>query len=128
MIYLASPYTGTKEEMQQRYETVLHVTATFIASKHWVYSPIVHCHEMAVRYSLPHDHEFWQEYDKNTIERVESVYVLQLPGWTASRGVLHEINLAEALRKPLFFVEIIGTKIVLFDGNGEPVREFALIS
>lgn len=128
MIYLASPYTGTKEEMQQRYETVLHVTATFIANKHWVYSPIVHCHEMAVRYSLPRDHTFWYEYDKNTIERADSVYVLQLPGWETSNGVRGEIKLAEAFRKLLFFVDIVGTKIVLFDGNGEPVREFALIS
>lgn len=131
MIYLASPYTGTKEEMQQRYEAVLRVTATFIANKCWVYSPIVHCHEMAVRYNLPRDFQFWREYDTDTINAVEEVYVLQLPGWKESHGMRYEMGLAKMCHKPLRYVSVYEESIYVHSdemASGELIREYALIS
>lgn len=130
MIYLASPYSGTLEVMQQRYEKVLHATATFLTNKVWVYSPIVHCHEQAVRYNMPRDAAFWRAYNKHVIEHGTGVWVLQIPGWEASKGVTDEIGMAKELDKPLCYVSMDHEKVVVWQAGeygGGPVCEYALI-
>lgn len=131
MIYLASPYSGTKEQMQERYEAVLQATATLLYNKLWVYSPIVHCHELAVRYKMPTDAVFWEDYNRNTIFRSISVDVLQLPGWRASKGVNWELALSKKIGMPLRYVSMDEKKIAIHTGedcSGELICEFALIS
>lgn len=113
MNYLASPYTGTKREMTQRYKWALRVTASLIAEKIWTYSPIVHCHEMAVKYNLPRDIEFWREYDRDSVHTCRELYVLQLPGWGTSAGVRYEITLADEQNKPIRYLELHRSKVLI---------------
>jgi hypothetical protein len=107
MIYLASPYTGTKEEMQERYDRVLHVTATLLCGRVWVYSPIVHCHDMAVKYRLPRDINFWHAFDKAILSSAREFWILMLPGWEVSKGILFEYAVADSRNMPIRFVHIV---------------------
>ena len=106
MIYLASPYTHTDPfVMEERYLKAMRVTAILLNGGHFVYSPIVHCHPMAVRHEMPKDHLFWLEYDQHMIELSEVVYVLKMEGWATSKGVQSEIEFAIGLNKLIEYID-----------------------
>jgi hypothetical protein len=106
VIYLASPYSHEDPKVvKKRYEMVLAKTAELIREKKFVYSPIVHCHEMAKVHKLPTDFVFWREYNLDMIAIAESLYVYRLAGWQNSVGVIYEIDWATELGKEIVYVD-----------------------
>ena len=90
--YLASPYSNVSPEVREdRFVKALNATAWALRAKRWVYSPIVHCHQLARDHDFPTDAEFWRDYDFAMLDAAEGVYLLPLPGWKDSRGVKSEI-------------------------------------
>ena len=60
-VYLASPYTHKKREvMMDRHHAASVATAQLLLKGAVVFSPIVHCHEIALEHQLPTDFAFWQ--------------------------------------------------------------------
>jgi hypothetical protein len=103
--YLASPYTHEDEAVvQERYIAVLYCVSDFIEERHWVYSPILHCHDMAKVVGHPTDFEFWEPYDLAMIDASDGVIVLMLPGWELSRGVAREIQYCLSINKPVRYI------------------------
>lgn len=103
--YLASPYSHDNPLMMEaRYFAVRAYTASLLAQRIWVYSPIVHCHELATRHNLPKDAAFWREYNEAMLETADQLIVLQLAGWEESKGVSHERVFAEKKGKRVHFV------------------------
>ena len=95
MIYLDSPYSHSDKAVRnERYFAVMKRTAELINQGFFVYSPILHNHNMADKYNLSSNFEFWQAFDKHMIDLAEAVYVLKLDGWNTSIGVNYEINYA----------------------------------
>lgn len=93
MIYIASPYSHADPAIREsRYRAVEHYTAELLRAQSWCYSPIVHCHHLALRFELPFTAAFWSEYNYHVLERCDALHVLKLPGWDDSRGVQAEIN------------------------------------
>lgn len=105
MIYLASPYSGTRDEESIRYFQAMKATARLLKSGIIVYSPIVHCHNMAIMYKLPKDFKFWQWYNEAMIEVAEGLCVLKLKGWEESKGVAHEIEYAKSLKYIIDYID-----------------------
>jgi hypothetical protein len=70
-----------------------------------IYSPIVHCHELARKYSLPHDYDFWQLHNHNMLEVAQELWILRLPGWDISKGVDGELRHAQTMDIPTLFVD-----------------------
>jgi len=105
-IYLASPYTHEdKEVMISRYEEALQVSARLLKENYLVFSPIVHCHPIAIAHGLPRDYEFWQAYSDSFLLRwAEAIVVLLLPGALNSKGVQAEIVLAEGTGLPVYYI------------------------
>jgi len=104
-IYLASPYTHKSELIRhKRYLEVAEVVARYLRKKLHVYSPIVHCHEIAKRFSLPKDFEFWSEYNYAMREQASCIHILELDGWMESRGVKAEIRYAMRNKIPLHMI------------------------
>lgn len=104
MIYLASPYTHPEPAvMQRRFEQVRHVTALLLCANNHVYSPIVHCHPIAIAHQLPRDFAFWNQYNLHMLSLAERLWVLQLPCWGASTGVAAEIAHAQSLSLPISY-------------------------
>lgn len=86
MIYLASPYTGTPEEQQWRADQACAAFARLIYEGVFVYSPIAANHHL----KLPGDWNFWGDYDCDMIDACSEVWVLALPDWKTSMGVIAE--------------------------------------
>lgn len=106
MIYLASPYSDDSPVvMEARYEAVLKHTAGLIKDGLTVFSPIVHCHYMAISYDLPSDISFWRMYDTNMIFLADMFWVLMLDGWQQSKGVSFEIEVARSFKLSIKFVK-----------------------
>lgn len=105
-VYVASPYTNRDSQvMYQRFLMTERYTARALINKHWVYSPIVHCHEMAQRYRMPTDFDFWREYNYAMLNAASALEVLQLPGWAESRGVSDERAFAEKHEIPITLIK-----------------------
>ena len=96
MIYVASPYSDPSPVVREhRYECVSHFVGLGLKVGHIMYSPIVHCHEIALKQSLPTDAEFWGKYNFGMLRLASELLVLCLPGWEVSKGVAKEIKFAE---------------------------------
>ena len=95
--YLASAHSHqAASERERRFYDAMRATAWLLNRHIWTFSPIVHCHEMAIKYELPvTDFRFWQELDETMIEASLGVIVLKEPYWRESKGVASEIKFAQ---------------------------------
>lgn len=98
-LYLASPYTHPDPSIRQlRFEEAERALSWMLKQNIWTYSPIVHCHQMALRNNLPTNYEFWHEYNCAMIRASEGLAILQIEGWELSKGMKAEVDYAEELR------------------------------
>ena len=94
-MYLASPYSHPDPFMREmRYLWTMHEMTLMLQSGLAVYSPIVHCHELAKIADLPREAAFWMKYNFTMLAAAEILGVLMLPGWKESVGVTAEISKA----------------------------------
>jgi hypothetical protein len=82
--------------MEQRFATACRIAGALIAQGEEVFSPIVHCHPIAVRCGLPTGWPYWRPYCLAMLALASRVLVAKLPGWRTSKGVAAEINRARA--------------------------------
>lgn len=105
-IYLASPYSHEDESMREaRYLAVGVITATLFNLEVAVFSPIVHCHELAKAYGLPRDADFWKFYNREMLRGARELWLLLLDGWKESKGMQGERDMAIELGIPYRQVE-----------------------
>jgi len=98
--YLASPYTHESlEVMEGRYAAALHCLQWLIKRRIWVYSPIVHCHHVAINYVMPKDNDFWKEYNREMLDEASGLIILKIDGTAISVGVQDEIKYFEKSAK-----------------------------
>lgn len=103
-IYLATPYSHPDPQVREaRFRTVNKFAAQLMRLGHHVFSPISHCHPLALAGELPADWEFWKEYDRTFIEWAEVLYILCQDGWETSIGIQEERKLAILLKKPIVY-------------------------
>lgn len=114
MIYLCSVYSYTPEGvpsedmpalMQKRYEYARMRTSEFLKNLDIVFSPITHCHPMALAHEMPKRWDFWGHIDLNYIDACSEVWVLKMPHWEQSTGITAEIAHAEANGIPVKYLE-----------------------
>lgn len=105
-IYLASPYSSPDAAVvTARFLAVEHCLAALLRAGKVVYSPIVHNHEVATKYDLPKDFNFWQQHNFGILAKSSALWVLCLEGWQQSRGVQAEITFAKQAQIPVLFGE-----------------------
>lgn len=100
-IYVASPYSGSVDIMEARFRLAETYVAWLLSSSIWCYSPIVHCHEIARRYSLPIDFDYWQKYNRAMLAKASQLHILCIDGWQASKGVKAETLFATRCGIPI---------------------------
>jgi len=101
-LYLASPYSHDNWNiMQARYAQARDLVAHLLQQNITVFSPIVHCHELAKVKGMPTDHEFWMTYNFRMLAPARKLLVLMLEGWESSKGVASEIQYARVHGKPV---------------------------
>jgi hypothetical protein len=107
LAYLASPYSHPDPSVRiERFEAVARAAAKLMAEGYLVFSPIAHSHPIAHLGGLDGDWDRWEEFDRAMLSRCQSVIVLQLDGWSESRGIRREIMIAEELGLEVTFLDI----------------------
>ncbi len=105
-IYLASPYSHWCPPVRWwRWLMVCRASAALTVRGCHVYSPIVHGHWMGVLGRLPRDWDFWRLVDQREIVSSSQVWVLRLRGWSRSKGVRAEMELARSLQMPVRLIK-----------------------
>jgi hypothetical protein len=111
-LYLGQPYTAINpdgspclELMEWRYEQGAKVTASLLNKGIFVYSPIVHCHELAKKFEMPRDFAFWQDYNFAMLAKAKAIIVLELPGWEDSLGLKGEIQFTKSLGRSVMRIK-----------------------
>lgn len=95
MIYVGSPYTHPDPAVREaRYQQTLAFTAHHMLRGLPIFSPIVHCHPLALAFRMPGDFHFWRDYCLALLSRATELWVLQLPGWEHSVGLTAEVDFA----------------------------------
>ena len=101
LVYMACPYSHNspveyinKIKKGERFRQANIYAANLLNRGEFVYSPISHCHPLAMAADLPGDWEFWEAYDRAILACCKKLYVLMLPGWETSKGVQAEIKIA----------------------------------
>ena len=104
-IYLAAPYSHRYKPIRiNRVEQINKAAADLMRQGHIVFSPISHSHYIAEQESLPLNFDFWSKQDYEFIKWCDAIYILMLPGWDKSKGVLEEIKFAESLNKQVRYI------------------------
>ena len=112
-LYLASPYTHHDPHVREaRYLEALDALHWLLGNRIWTYSPIVHCHTLALQNDLPKDHDYWLEYNHLMILNSRGITVLASSGWEASKGVADEEVYATALNLPVSYMKKQGPNYV----------------
>jgi hypothetical protein len=99
-VYLCQPYTVSPADA---YEFALSLLAREVLydSNATIFSPIVHYHETAQVYGLPHDFKFWLRHNLNYLEAASEVRVVCAHGLVNSLGCLVEQEYARRLKIPV---------------------------
>lgn len=101
-IYLASPYSHPDAAVSHhRFLEARRAVVWLMRHHDWVFSPIVHNHELAKLAGMPTDALFWRMYNEVMLTPAERLYLLNIHGLPHSKGVRHEIEVATALKKPI---------------------------
>lgn len=102
-IYLASPYSHPNPQVRrQRYLQTAKFCATIAEEGNvFLFSPIVHWHDIVASFDLPETADYWIRYNRCMQRAAYKLWVLQLDGWRESIGVQKEIELAETLEQPV---------------------------
>jgi hypothetical protein len=96
MIYLASPYSHPDTLiMKTRFLLAEQATAILTIAGQHVYSPIVHYHEIARKFTLQTDFAFWKFINFDMIRKADAFYILNIDGWETSKGVAAEKAFAQ---------------------------------
>jgi hypothetical protein len=102
LTYLIQPYTSSPHSA---YEFALALLAreALYNSAHSIFSPIVHYHESADRYSLPIEFRFWLPHNLDFITAASEVRVVCARGLHTSIGCIVEEEFARRLQKPIYY-------------------------
>jgi len=101
LIYLACPYSGSKEVTEARMVSFCKAVAVLQKQGLFVISPLFMHYVLPYDSSLGNDWEFWKTYSRELIVRADELYILCIDGWDKSTGIKAEIEIARELNKPV---------------------------
>lgn len=108
MVYLATPYTKYAKGLDAAWKDACSVAARLLIEGVRVYSPIAHCHGLAIHGNptiLPSAHSIWLPFDEAMMLLTDCLLVAKLDGWDKSKGVTHEIEFFQKRGRPIYYIE-----------------------
>src|SRR5690606_31871592 len=98
--FLSAPYTGSKEEIENRIKLLCLVDSVLMKNGEFTVSPL-YKHFMLKFSDLPGSWEYWKSYSKELLLKCDKMIVLTIPGWETSTGVSGEIKYARENNIPV---------------------------
>lgn len=119
LAYLASPYSDPNPATRRaRLHGVCLAAAELLAHGRHVFSPIAHnAAVIAAVPAMPFGWVHWSAFDQTMLAVCDTVIVLKLEGWDTSVGVQAEIAAAQALGKPVEYLEPAETSVQLLESS-----------
>lgn len=106
LAYLATPYTNFADGIEIAFREAARICAALLQCGVESYSPIAHCHPMAIHGDLDAlDRDFWLRYQETMMQRCDVLIVAQMKGWKDSLGIQHEINFFLARKRVIFTLD-----------------------
>jgi len=106
LYYLASPYSHKDPVVKaERAEVATKAAVDLLAKGIFTFAPIPY-NAPWEKYGLPGDWNFWQDFDKAFVSRMDAVVVLTIDGWDQSKGVTAEIEFANENCIPVYYLSI----------------------
>lgn len=103
LAYLATPYTKYAAGIDAAFRDASALAAELLRAGIAVYSPIAHCHPLAIHGGLdPLDHSVWIPFDAAMMDAAKVLIVAHMDGWRESFGVTHEIGVFARAGKPIY--------------------------
>ena len=101
MIYLASPYSAGEPGLSlHRFQMTQYYTAKYMKLGNPIFSPIVHCHDLATKFGMPTTAQYWKTYNEAFLQKADQMWILALDGWDKSFGVQMEVDWWNKHRDP----------------------------
>ncbi|MEM1368551.1 MAG: DUF1937 family protein [Cyanobacteria bacterium P01_H01_bin.15] len=105
LIYLAAPYTHDDPRVvAERMRIIDSYAASMIGAGYRVFSPLSYGHNLARRYSLATNYEYWASFNDEILRACQYLLVLRLPGWQDSKGLAREIAIAKEREIPIEYL------------------------
>lgn len=122
LAYLSTPYSKFPGGMPLAFFKAADIAAQLLKSGAPVYSPIAHCHPIALFGNInPLDHSIWIPLDELMMRRCDSLIVVHMDGWQESKGMAHEIEAFTRAGKPIYDMPDITTgELVRRPDTGPP--------
>jgi hypothetical protein len=112
-IYLAAPYSDPDPKIREDRTILADYTAAKIMQQGYVvFSPLSHSHRIAHHIGNHLSHDFWLTQDLEMLFLCDEMWILTIPGYSKSKGIRRECDMAETWGKP---VRKVGT-----DGKLDP--------
>jgi len=104
--YLATPYSKYPKGLDAAFIEASKAAGFLVAQGFRVYSPIVHCHPIAIHSGIdPLSHEIWLAADAPFMHGAAGLIVVEMVGWKDSFGIKEEIEFFEGEGKPILRME-----------------------
>lgn len=102
--YLATPYTKYEDGIEYAAVGAAIIAERYILEGIPVYSPIVHCHSIAMQGSIDAlDSAYWVAQQAPMMYNAYGLIVSNMKGWKESAGVCAEIEYFEQALKPIIY-------------------------
>lgn len=106
LAYLATPYTNYPDGIELAFREASSIAAQLLVSGVEVYSPIAHCHPMAIHGDIDAlDRDFWLRYQETMMARCDVLIVAKMKDWDKSIGIQHEIAFFVRRSKTIFMLD-----------------------
>lgn len=103
LVYLATPYSKYPHGIERAFVDAAKIAATMLRAGINVYSPITHCHALAIHGDIdPHDHDIWLPFDLAMMKVADILVVAHMDGWEESFGISEEVKFFDSAHKPIF--------------------------
>lgn len=122
-VFLAAPYTAPDILlMEDRYAQASRAAALLMEMGYTVFSPLSHGHPIC-EYGMGRvgrSAEAWRDLNDAMIYGCNALAVLDLEGMWTSRGVAHEVAMAEAFDIPVNIIALSEGSVKLVEAKADP--------
>ncbi len=106
LVYLACPYSHANSDTRLgRFGAANFWAAELMRRGLLVFSPLSHCVPIC-SHGVDHDWMTWRRFCRAMLRRSGRMIVLMLPGWKHSAGVRAEIEIMEAIGRPIEYLDV----------------------
>lgn len=114
--YLGTPYTDYPLGLEKAFQYAALVAGILMRYDVEVISPIAHCHPIAVQTGIdPRNGRYWMRRTRSMRRHARGLIVVEMSGWTSSRGLTAEREEFSREGKPIYHLNRVALRRLVAD-------------